>query len=228
MDKAAVAAIMRSQGWLSRCPAEFQSEVLRRCHLRKLPAGGAAYNAEDAPGGMVGVVSGTLRVHVPPGDSIITIFPPGAWIGAAAAFRRAGRWVSVRSVAETTIVHLPQADFEALIQNADYCRLIAISVSEDLGEAVSVIANLTHPDSEIRVAQRLLTFSGVYGADRRDAVVVNQTELAAMCGISRQTLAKVVAGLSKRGIVHVAYRRIVIVDLAALTALARDDDRVFR
>ncbi len=228
MDKVKHATIMRKQGWLSRCPPDFQAEVLQRCHIRKLPAGGAAYNAEDPPGGMVGVVAGSLHVRVPPGDSIITLFPPGAWIGAAAAFRRAGRWVSVRCFAETTILHLPQAEFEVLIQNAEYCRLIAISVAEDLGEAVSVIANLTHPDSEIRVAQRLLTFVGVYGADHRESLDVSQSDLAAMCGISRQTLAKVLTGLEKRGIVQTSYRRIEIIDVAALTSLARDDDRVFR
>ncbi len=39
MDKAAAACIAESTGWLSRQPAEFRAEVIRRSHLRRFEAG---------------------------------------------------------------------------------------------------------------------------------------------------------------------------------------------
>jgi CRP-like cAMP-binding protein len=49
-----------------------------------------------------------------------------------------------------------------------------------------------------------------------------------MCGLSRQTLNKVLAGLEARGIITQHYRQIEIIDAAALRNLAVNDERVWR
>ncbi len=80
----------------------------------------------------------------------------------------------------------------------------------------------------MRVAQRLLTFMGVHGNARQAAFAMSQVDLATMCGLSRQTMSKVLSGLVARGIIALHYRRIEIIDLPALQQLAIHDDRVWR
>lgn len=228
MDKAQAERIFAAQGWLSRCPADFRAEVIRRSHLRIFEAGESLYHDGDPAAGLFGLVEGRLLVRVPPADTIVTTEQPGYWIGTATAFRRAPRWVTASVAIRSHVLHLPQAQFEDMIRNPDHCRLFAIELAESLGQAVTVASNLTQPDSEVRVAQRLLTFMGLYGESRESALAVSQADLATMCGLSRQTLGKVLKSLIDRGIIRVAYRRIEIRDPAALQQLATHDERIWR
>ena len=121
-----------------------------------------------------------------------------------------------------------EAEFEAMIQNAEYCRHFAINTAEALAEAVTVVGDLIQPDSEIRVAQRLLTLMGVHGPDRTPGITIAQSDLATMCGLARQTLNKVLTGLETRSLIARSYRRIDILDAAALSQLAHHDERAWR
>jgi CRP-like cAMP-binding protein len=227
MDKLEIARLMESTGWLSRRPAAFREELLMRCRFRRFAAGQSLYNADDQPGGMWGLIDGRLLIRVPPSDTIISAQAPGFWTGEATAFRRAHRMVSITAATKVEVLHLSQADFDAMAEDAENCRHFAINTAEALGEAVTVVANLTQPDSEIRVAQRLLTFMGLYGEMRRRALSVSQSEMATMCGLSRQTMGKVLAGLVERRIIAIGYRRIDILDVDRLRALAIDDERIW-
>jgi CRP-like cAMP-binding protein len=228
MDKTEALQLMSTHGWLSRRPMLFREEIVRRSRLRSFAAGESLYNYGDGLNGMFGVISGQMLVRVPPADSIITVVNPGHWLGDATALMREPRWVSLTAGSPLTVLHLSQADFDEMARDAENCRHFAINTAESLAEAVNVVANLTQPDSEVRVAQRLLTFMGVHGEARQSAFSFSQGDLATMCGLSRQTMSKVLAGLVARGIIALHYRRIEVIDVAALQQLAIHDDRVWR
>ncbi len=220
--------VMERHGWLSRRPAPFREEVVRRSRLRSFQPGESLYNAGDPPFGMVGVVAGQMRVQLPPAESIGSIAAIGQWVGDATAFMREPRWVSITAGSTLHVLHLPQAEFETMIDTAENCRHFAINTAEALAEAVTVVGNLIQPDSEIRVAQRLLTLMGVHGTDRHAGIDIAQSDLATMCGLSRQTLNKVLTTLETRRIITRSYRRVEVTDPEALRALAIDDERVWR
>jgi CRP-like cAMP-binding protein len=220
--------VMERHGWLSRRPATFREEVVRRSRLRTFSPGESLYNAGDPPMGMIGVVAGQMRLQLPPAETIGSVAAIGQWVGDATAFMREPRWVSITAGSSLHVLHLPQAEFEAMIETAENCRHFAINTAEALAEAVTVVGNLIQPDSEIRVAQRLLTLMGVHGTDRHSGVAVAQSDLATMCGLSRQTLNKVLAGLVARGLITLSYRHIEVINPEALRSLATNDDRVWR
>jgi CRP-like cAMP-binding protein len=228
MDKAEALAVTTAHGWLSRRPMLFREEVVRRSRLQHFELGTSLYNAGDDGLGMYGLVSGQLLIRLPPADSIGSVVAPGFWVGEATAFRREARWVSMTAGAPSWVLHLEQRDFEAMIRDAENCRHFAINTCEALSEAMTVISNLTQPDSEVRVAQRLLTFMGLFGETRQKALAVSQADLGVMCGLSRQTMSKVLTGLVDAGIIAVSYRRIEIRDAAALRQLAVEDERIWR
>jgi CRP-like cAMP-binding protein len=228
VDKSDALKVMETHGWLSRRPMLFREEVIRRSRLKSLSAGESLYNAGDGHAGMFGLISGQMLIRVPPADSIASVASPGQWIGDATCFMREPRWVSLTAGSALHVLHLSQADFDAMIRDAENCRHFAINTAESLAEAITVVANLTQPDSEVRVAQRLLTFMGVHDEARQNAFTFSQADLAIMCGLSRQTMSKVLSGLVARGIIALHYRRIEIVDVAALQDLAIHDERVWR
>jgi CRP-like cAMP-binding protein len=228
MDKSDASKIMSRHGWLSRRPMRFREEVIRRSQLKSFATGESLYNAGDGPAGMFGLISGQMLIRVPPADTIVSVASPGQWVGDATCFMREPRWASMTAGSRLHVLHLTQADFDEMTRDAENCRHFAINTAESLAEAVTVVANLTQPDSEVRVAQRLLTFMGVHAEARFQALAVSQADLATICGLSRQTLSKVLAGLVARGIIAVHYRRIEIIDPAALQNLAIHDERVWR
>lgn len=228
VDKGDALKLMESNGWLSRRPMLFREEIIRRSRLKSFEAGQSLYNAGDGLSGMFGLISGQMLIRLPPADTIISIVAPGQWIGDATAFMREARWVSLTAGSRLHVLHLSQTDFDTMCEVAENCRHFAINTAEALAEAVTVVANLTQPDSEVRVAQRLLTFMGVHGEDRLSAFGMSQTDLATMCGLSRQTMSKVLSQLAERGIIRLGYRRIKVVDPTALRNLAINDDRIWR
>jgi CRP-like cAMP-binding protein len=229
MDKTEALAVMTAHGWLSRRPMLFREEVVRRSRLQHFDPGESLYNAgDDGLTGVFGLVSGQLLIRLPPADSIGSVVAPGFWVGEATAFRRVPRWVSMTAGAPSWVLHLEQRDFEAMVGDAENCRHFAINTCEALSEAVTVVANLTQPDSEVRVAQRLLTFMGLFGETRQEALAVSQADLGTMCGLSRQTMNKVLTGMVDAGIIALGYRKIEILDVAALRRLSVEDERVWR
>jgi CRP-like cAMP-binding protein len=228
VDKNEALQVMTQHGWLSRRPMLFREEVVRRSRLKSFATGESLYNAGDGHAGMFGLISGQMLIRVPPADTIVSVASPGQWVGDATCFMREPRWVSMTAGSPLHVLHLSQADFDDMIRDAENCRHFAINTAESLAEAITVVANLTQPDSEVRVAQRLLTFMGVHAEARMRALAVSQADLATICGLSRQTLSKVLAGLVARGIIALNYRRIEIIDPAALQHLAIHDERVWR
>jgi CRP-like cAMP-binding protein len=219
---------MERHGWLSRRPEAFRHEVLRRSRLRHFTPGDHLYRAGDPPLGMFGVIAGQLQIRFQPAESIGSIATIGQWVGDATAFMREPRWASMLAGSPLAVFHLAQADFDAMIGDAENCRHFAINTAESLAEAVTVVANLIQPDSEVRVAQRLLTLMGVHAGTRQASFDIAQADLATMCGLSRQTLNKVLTRLEARGILTRSYRRITIANQAALQELSLNDERIWR
>jgi len=220
LDKAEAIALVSGTGWLARQTADFRKAFLERVSLRKFQAGTPIYRAGAPPSGMFGLVVGQWSLQVPPSDVMISVQGPGRWAGDAAALRRRPTMISIRAITDCRALHLSQPDFDQLVRDPECCRTIAALTAEGLGEAVTVVSNLIQPNGELRVAQRLLTFIGLYGDDRRVFTDVSQADLATMCGLSRQTLNKVLKSFQDAGVIVTAYRRLEILDVKALQAIA--------
>jgi len=220
MDRRAAEKTMTSTGWLSRQPEDFQREVLRRSLLRRHQKGKVLYDVDDEGSGVFGLVEGVLEVQLPNGQ-IATVGSPGYWIGEAAAFRRAPRRATLIAKSEVWIYYLPLVDFEALIANPGHCRSFAHLTIEHLEDALRVIASMMPNDVVARVSGRLLSLSiAQTGAARK--LTVTQSDLASMCGLSRQSVNKALRRLIDEGALSSSYGKVTVVDPGKLRDLASD------
>jgi CRP/FNR family transcriptional regulator, cyclic AMP receptor protein len=218
MDRQAAEKIMTRTGWLSRQPADFQREVLGRSLLRRHPAGRILYDVDDDGSGVFGLVEGVLEVQLPNGQ-LATVGSPGYWIGEAAAFRRAPRRAALVAKSEVWFYYLPLAEFETLIANPDHCRRFAHLTIEHLEDALRVIASLLPNDVVARVSGRLLSLS-IAQTGAGGELTVTQSDLASMCGLSRQSVNKALRRLIEQGAVSARYGKVTVVDPAKLRDLA--------
>ncbi len=220
MDRQAAEKIVTRTGWLSRQPADFQREVLGRSILRRHPAGRILYGVDDDGSGVFGLVEGALEVQLPNGQ-LATVGSPGYWIGEAAAFRRAPRRAALVAKSEVWFFYLPLAEFETLITDPDHCRRFAHLTIEHLEDALRVIASLMPNDVVARVSGRLLCLS-IAQTGAGGEMTVTQSDLASMCGLSRQSVNKALRRLIEEGAVSAGYGKVTVMDPVKLRHLATE------
>jgi CRP-like cAMP-binding protein len=218
MDREAAAKFMAATGWLGRQPEDFRTEVLRRSLYRRHGAGKVLYDIGDPPGGVFGLVAGTIEMQLPNGH-IGTVATPGFWVGEASAFRRETKRVALVAKSPVSVFYLPLIEFERLITNPDHCRCFAILTIEHLENALRVVASLMPNDAVARVASRLQSLMIADSRGGRD-LTVTQGDLASMCGLSRQTVNRALRRLADLGAIAAHYGTVSVVDPERLRGLA--------
>lgn len=214
MDRGAADQIMRTVGWLSRQPERFRLEVLSRSQLIEIEAGRAIYRPGSDPDALYGVADGFIELCFANGH-VGSVRSTGYWIGEGALFRKEKRHVAILAKTDVALLRLPCADFEELLTDPEYCRCFALLNVEHLEEALGIIANLLEHDPIARTYGRLMNLSRSQVCG--DAPIkLTQTELASMCGLTRQTVSKVLKSLSAQGVVSAKYGEITMLNGPAL------------
>jgi CRP-like cAMP-binding protein len=220
MDKQAASRIMATTGWLSRQPEAFRTELLKRSFYRHHHAGKVLYDIGDPPSGVFGLVEGTLDVRLPNGH-IGTVASPGFWIGEGAAFDRTPRRVALVARSPVRVFYLPLHEFDAMIGNSEYCRSFAILTIEHFEDALRVVASLLPSDVTARVGARLLSLSHA-GTGDGQVLSVTQSDLASMCGLTRQSVNRAIRRLVAECAISSRYGKVTVIDAGKLRQVAAD------
>lgn len=219
MTKDEACWIVRASGWLARESREFQDALLWRCHLRDFGEKEALFHEGDPCVGLFALVSGVVRIEFATPDRdyrIATIKQPVFWCGTSAAISRSSYFVTAMTGSPVTALFLPLDEFERMAENAAYCRAFARLSIEHYEEAQQVVGRLLIGDAEHRVAARLALLAEKASGPLPLVVPVTQADLAEMCGLSRLTIQQVLGALEKRGFIKTGYRKITVLDAAAL------------
>lgn len=126
---------------------------------------------------------------------------------------------------DSVIVHLPcDAVLAALDAEPVLWRDVAKLGLQRQRQSIALLQNQMLAPVSGRVAATLLSLSEIYGASDEGMldlrVRLSQTDLAAMLTLSRQTINKELGRLVDAGVIALSYKRITIVDSAALRRMA--------
>ena len=114
-----------------------------------------------------------------------------------------------RANTETTCLILSRGHFEELLAtHPQVSRRWLTSVSQRLARSHSRLTSLLGQPLEIQVAQLLL--------EERVDDVVSQTTVAALLGVRRPSVNRVLRKFARGGLVEISYGRVQILDAAAL------------
>ncbi len=223
ITKATAEQIMSEAGWLAHQPEAFRAEVLRRSTLMHFAPGDAIIHLGDPPGGIYGLVSGTVSLSLAPAGStprLILLGVPGYWTGEVCFLTRKPRRGDMRAVVATTMLHLP---LDALDQMAARDPQVAHHVAQILVMSVEfllrVIHDLQKPEADRRIASVLHRTTSI----GKVAIPLTQSEIGVMANASRKQVNAALKRFSDAGWATNTYRSITIEDTGALRHFAEGD-----
>jgi CRP-like cAMP-binding protein len=223
--------VLRGRGWLAAMPVAFQDRVLARCLARSFEAGEAIYRAGDPPGGIYGLIAGSLTVSIPSSigeDGVAHVGLPGTWFGEGPSFSGEPRRVSIVCATPTATAYLPLPEFDRMVEeDPSAWRYFAAILLSNLDTAFRAGMDLMIRDAEKRCIATLLRLAGGApdGAGPAVQVVldISQDDLASIANLSRNAVGTILRKLASRGSLSLAYRRITIADVSALRRSLQSD-----
>lgn len=217
---------LRTHRWYARLPPALQTALTDEADVRHVGAGEWIYGTGDSPRGVFAVLEGAALVYIalPRGDDVLVhVAVPGEIFGHAARLGRGPRLATVIAAGETELLYLSEQALERVGRRApDLWPSLIRLLYEQLGELLVQLAQTLVLPARARLAVQLLRLSGG-GGSRTRPVVLPQSQLAELVGVTRKTVNLLLQELVQTGCIDSGHRRIHVTDRRALAMIARGD-----
>ncbi len=157
---------------------------------------------------------------------LLSLLAPGDTTDLAAAFDDQPTLCDILTRTHATLVNVPRCALQAAV---DRPESQALSMLRALSRQGRIDAERLHMDlinsPRVRLARTLLRLAaGVEATARGRALDITQDDLAAMLGLSRQSIASAMKPLVRAGLVETGYRCIMLRDLPRLIEVANEEE----
>jgi CRP/FNR family transcriptional regulator, cyclic AMP receptor protein len=207
--------VLRSRGWLSLQPVEFQDRMIAIGRWTAVPRGKALYLLGEEPNALFGLGAGLLDISLPVDDEddvIVHRAPPGFWVGDGALLSGVRRFLTVTAATDCEVFRIPHAPLLRVLEEhpGDWryfhhlATLNAVLATQALAEALVLPARPRFA----RVLLRLALPDGT--------VAATQEELGRMTGMSRAAFRRTFGSLIAAGVLETGRGSVRIHDTAAL------------
>ena len=216
--------------WFAGLPLAERQALLAVAERVRLPPGAMLFRKGDAAlaagGGFYGLVQGVIKASTLRQDgreAILAVLEPGNWFGEISLLDGSPRTHDATALTAIDVLVVPPEAFAAQMQRLAFAQAIAVLLAARMRGLSGLMEDATLRGLRGRVAHRLLTLArgdATQSLDVRATVRLPQEALAMMLGITRQTLSRELAALARDGVLRLGYRRIEILSVDGLQALA--------
>lgn len=226
MDRARRLETLNRDPWFASLRPELVELILSLAVERRYAAHEIVYSANDPSTGIFCVLRGGVRLsqNTESGKHILfSTFSPGTWFGVISEFDGLPRPHTAIAVEPTLLLQIPSAAFrEIAARDWRNCFDLARSVVVLFRVTLERLSALRVQPYPARVAQALLAMSDHEAGSGGDEVAprVTQDDLAAMVGVTRQTINRLLTGWEDEGLVRRLYGRVQLVDPARLARIS--------
>ena len=222
------AAVLAQIPLFRRVSPDDRERLAEVSHLRLYEHGDQIFAEGDPSDFFYVVVTGRVKVykHTPSGsDLILEIFGPGGPLGAVAAYESRPYPASSEALEATTCLLIPrQTFFDLLEHHPSLVRGLLGSLSLRLVELTTRLAELTGGRIETRFARLFLKLADQLGRPERGGIFIPlplaRQELADLTGTTIETSIRIMSRWGKDDVLRTEKDGFVLVDRAALQALA--------
>jgi CRP-like cAMP-binding protein len=220
-------ARIRQAAWVARCVGRGEAAPLRpedvttlagMLHVREFTPGHVAFRAGEPAAGVWIVREGRVELSVGSGSrrAVIAMLRPGDVDGDIPLLLAMPMPYTGRALTDARCLYLGSDDFEKLLATRlPVARRWLSSVAQRLAASQARVLGLLGGSLTAQAA-RLLAEEAEDGR-----VALPQRTLAAMLGVQRPSLNKVLKDLERDGLISISYSAIDIIDSGRLTRLVR-------
>jgi len=220
-------AILEGHFLLHHLPAETLENLARYARLQNYAKGDVIVRKGAAGNGMMAVVEGRVKISTvsPDGKEVILDFiDPGEVFGEISLLDNGERSADAVAMEACRVLVLERRDFLPFLERHPQTCIKLLSVlCGRLRQTNLLIEDSLFLNVESRFAKRLLGFSRQFGESRPDGILVrlklSQQEIAALIGITRESVNKQLSAWQERGWVKVSRGAILITDVEALESV---------
>jgi CRP-like cAMP-binding protein len=214
--------------FLARLPPEAADELRRLGARRRFPSGAALFCEGDPAHEALVLLSGEVKVSVGSSDGkeiVLEVFEAGALLGELSVLDGKPRSATVTALTPVEVLTVAAGTFnEFLDHHPRVLRRLLVDVIGRLRSRVRHQLEFGAGDALGRVCARLADLADRYGEPDGEALAVhsplNQTELAAWTGLSREAVVKALRALRQLGWIEVSGRTFLVRDLESLRGRA--------
>ena len=208
-------ALLEARGWLAERAADVRDRLRSIAQVRAYRGGEPLYIFGEPSNGVFGIARGSLDVAIPREDGqevMIHRAQPGFWVGDLALFSSQPRLISATAASDVVAAFLPRTRLAQLLkQHPELIEDFYILSHRNVATMLQLMANLSIPRAEARIAQRLLSF------DKRqtkspDWIPLSQEKLAQLTAVSLPTVQRTLRSFVDTGLVELGYGRLRIRD----------------
>jgi CRP/FNR family transcriptional regulator, cyclic AMP receptor protein len=202
--------ILSRDNLLTALPADLSEGLFAKARVLTLAADQMLFLSGDAGDGCYRVEEGLLKASVVAptgGERILAILGPGALVGELAMIDGVPRSASVAALRPSKLSFVSRAVFEAFAQsNPELYRHVMILLARRLRETNGALVATSFLPLKGRVGRALLSLAEAFGQDVGGGRIlvkqkVTQTDLAAMAGIARENVSRIVKDWTDRKLV---------------------------
>jgi len=222
--------VFSTRGWLSRQPQPFRTRFIGLGRLIALERGAPVFHMGDGSGGVYGIVSGAIEVRSGASRQLPVlahIERAGDWFGHGPVLRGGNRSLTFVAAEPSTLLQVPLERLRPQLQSdPDFAARLAQMADASTETVIGVARDLLIRDSARRLAAVLLrvTVAGDVPPDNEQGYALTQAQLGEMANISRHHVNRILAMMRRAGWIDARYKRIRLLDVAALKAFAWADE----
>jgi CRP/FNR family transcriptional regulator, cyclic AMP receptor protein len=193
-------SILPPDNILDALPTQLSRGLFAKGRMQSLAADQTLFLAGDEGDGCYRVEEGLLKASVAApngGERILAILGPGSVVGELSMIDGAPRSASVTALRESKLCFISRADFEAFGQSSpEVFRHVMTVLARRLRDTNDALAASSFLSVKGRVARALLSLAEAFGRDVGSGRIlirqkVTQSDLAAMAGIARENVSRV-------------------------------------
>src|SRR6476619_6970393 len=201
---------LRSESLLAALPTELSQSLFAKARPLSVKADQTLFVAGDEGDGCYRVEEGLLKASIAApagGERILAILGPGSVVGELSLIDGGPRSASVTALRESKVSFVCRTAFEAFGEaRPELYRHLARLLAQRLRDTDEALVATNFLSVKGRVARSLLSIAEAFGRDLDQGRIlirqkVSQSDLAAMAGIARENVSRVLHDWTSRSVV---------------------------